>query len=46
MTLGRAPSRSRCPSRAIEITLRLMAEARVPVIMDVDTGVDDCIALL
>jgi pyrimidine-specific ribonucleoside hydrolase len=23
-----------------------MAEERVPVIMDVDTGVDDCIALL
>ena len=28
------------------MTRRHMAEERVPLIMDVDTGVDDCMALL
>src|SRR5256885_7346330 len=48
---GARRSRRRWPldpeaTRCTPLTPRLVAEERIPVIMDVDTGVDDCIALL
>ncbi len=42
----RARDRSRGDRTASIVARAAVAEERVPVIMDVDTGVDDCIALL
>src|SRR5712691_5755574 len=40
------PYRSSSATRCTPLTSRLVSEERIPVIMDVDTGVDDCIALI